>query len=161
MKRPILIVAAVLVVLVGIRVIMSLNGPDDKTLVRQALAESIKASKEGRPGGVIDKISNKFTVNGEDRFSPGQIMQFVKESRPDITVTRPEPIVLGDEARINSPVTLSATMPGGTEINKTLDNVTLVFEKEDSMTWLVIPSKQWRLKEVTLPEDALSQLTPF
>lgn len=161
MKRLILIVAAVVVVLIGVRVIMSLNGPDDKTLVREALTESIKASKEGRPGGVMDKISNKLTVNGDERFSSGQIIQFIKDAKPNVTVLRPEPIVTGDEARITSPVTLNVSMPGGNEINQKLDNVTLIFEKEDAMTWLVIPSKQWRLKEVTLPEDFMSQLSPF
>ena len=161
MKRPILIVAAVVVVLIGVRVIMGLNGPDDKTLVREALAESIKASKEGRPGGVMDKISNKLTVNGDERFSSGQIIQFIKNSKPDVEVQRPEPIVIGNEARITSPVSLKVSMPGGNEINQTLDNVTLIFEKEDSMSWLIIPSKQWRLKEVTLPENFMSQLTPL
>lgn len=159
MKRPILIVAAIVLVLVGIRIVAGLNGPDDKQLVRQALADSIKASKEGRPGGVMDKISNKLTVNDTEVGQMGNIANFIKQSRPDVEVLTPDPVILGDEARITSPVKVSMSLPGGAGFDRTIDNVILIFAKEDSMTWLIFPSKQWRLKEVKMPDDVMGQLS--
>lgn len=162
MKRTILIVAAIVVALIAVRVVMSFNGPSDEQLVRDALAESIKASKEGRAGGVIDYLSDKLTINGMDvGGDKRQILQYIKNSRPDITVSQPDPVVNGSEARITSPVTVKFSGPLGTgDFNQSIDNVTLVFAKEDSMKWLVIPSKQWRLTEVKLPENVAGQFTP-
>lgn len=161
MKKPILIVAAILVVLVGARVIMSLGGGDDKKLVREALSESIKASKEGRPGGVMDKISDKLTVNNEQVASMGQIANFIKNSKPDVEVLKQDPVVMGDEAQITSPVKVKLDLPGGAGFNQTIEGVTLIFAKENATEWLFIPTKKWRLKEVRLPDNVMSQLSPF
>jgi hypothetical protein len=162
MKKPILIVAVILVVLVGVRVLMSLGGGgDDKKLVREALVESIKASKEGRPGGVMDKISDKLTVNSEQVASMGQISNWIKNSKPDIEVVQQDPVILGDEAQITSPVKVKLSLPGGNNFDRTIEGVTLVFAKESATEWLFIPTKKWRLREVKLPEDVASQLNPF
>jgi len=162
MKRPILIVAAIVVALIAIRVVMSINGPSDEQLVRNALADSIKASKEGRPGGVIDYLSDKMTINGMDvGVDKRQILAYIKNSKPDITVSQPDPVILGDEARITSPVNVKMTGPMGMgDINQNIDNVILVFAKEDSMQWLIFPTKKWRLKEVKLPDDVVNRMNP-
>ncbi|MBN9503549.1 MAG: hypothetical protein J0H02_17365 [Armatimonadetes bacterium] len=161
MKRPILIVAVILVVLVGIRTIMSLGGPDDKQLVREALKKSIVASKEGRPGGVLDKLSKNLTVDGQSVGSSSQISQFIKSSKPDIEVVNTEPVVIGDEAKITSPVKVKFSLPGGNSIDRTIEDVTLTFAREDSMKWLIFPSKQWRLREVTTSSDITSLVNPW
>lgn len=161
MKKPILIAAAVLVLLVGIRVLMSLGGPDDKQLVREALAESIKASKEGRPGGVMDKISSQFTVNNETPVSTSQIEMFIRNSKPDLEVLKPDPVIMGEEAQITSPVKVKLDMPAGGGIDQTVEGVSLIFAKESATEWLVIPTKKWRLKEVKLPPDFLAQISPL
>lgn len=159
MKKPILIIGGILVLLVGVRVIMGLAPADDKKLISEALAESIKASKEGRPGGVMDKISNKFTVNNE-RFGNRQISDVIRDMKPDVEVVKPDPVVIGDEAQITSPVRLKVGLPigNGTAFDQTIQGVTLVFAKESATEWLIIPTTKWRLKEVKLPEDVMSQI---
>jgi len=161
MKKPILIAVAVLVVLLGVKVLMSLGGGDDKALVREALTESIKASKEGRPGGVMDKISDKLTVNNEQVASMGQISSWIKNSKPDIEVLTQDPVIMGDEAQITSPVKVKLSLPGGNDFDKTIEGVTLIFAKESATDWMIIPTKKWRLREVKLPDDVAAQLNPF
>lgn len=160
MKKPILIILGIVALLVGIRVVMGLGGQDDKKLVREALAESIKASREGRPGGVMDKISDKLEVNDE-RFSRSQIANVIRDSKPEIEVLRQDPVIMGDEAQITSPVKVKIGLPigNGTAFNQTIDRVTLVFAKESATEWLIIPTSKWRLKEVKLPDDVMSQLS--
>ena len=161
MKKPTLIIAAILVVLVGVRVVLSMGGGDDKALVKEALQESIKASKEGRPGGVMDKISDHMTVNGQEVATTRQIADWIKNLKPDVVVTKPEPVILGDEAQITSPVSIKGSGMGGFSFDKTIDNVTLIFARENATEWLIIPTKKWRLKDVKLPDDIASQLNPF
>ncbi len=159
MKKPILVIAAMLVLLVGVRILMSLGGQDDKKLVREALAESIKASKEGRPGGVMDKISDKLTVNNERVASMSQIANWIRDSKPDVEVLKQDPVIMGDEAQITSPVRVKLSMPigNGTAFDQTISNVTMVFAKESAYDWLIIPTTKWRLKEVKIPDDVMSQ----
>jgi hypothetical protein len=158
MKKPILIVAAILVVLVGVRVVMGLAPQDDKKLVREALAESIKASKEGRPGGVMDKISDKLVINGEPIVSNPQIANWIRNSKPDIVVEKPDPVIVGDEAQITSPVRVTLANPIGTgnAMDRTVSDVTLVFVKESATQFLIIPTTKWRLREVKLPDNVVS-----
>jgi hypothetical protein len=160
MKKPILVIAAILAVLVGVRVVMGLAPQDDKKLVREALAESIKASREGRPGGVMDKISDKLTVNGDQRVSNPQIADWIRNSKPDIVVQKQDPVIIGEEAQITSPVRVKLQLPigNGTAFDQTISDVTLVFAKESATDWLIIPTTKWRLREVKLPEDVATQL---
>lgn len=160
MKKPILIVAGILILLVGIRAIMAMGGADDKKLIREALAESIQASKEGRPGGVMDKISDKLTVNNE-QFRKGQIFDVIRDMKPDVEVLQQDPVVMGDEAQITSPVRLKLKLPigNGSAFDQTIQDVTLVFAKESATEWLVIPTTKWRLKEVRLPDNVMSQIS--
>lgn len=159
MKKPILIVGGILVLLVGVRVIMGLAPADDKKLIREALSESIKASKEGRPGGVMDKISDKLTVN-DARFQKGQIGKVIRDMKPDVEVVQQDPVIIGEEAQITSPVRLKVSLPigNGTAFDQTIQGVTLVFAKESATEWLIIPTSKWRLKEVKLPDDVMSQI---
>jgi uncharacterized protein YjeT (DUF2065 family) len=160
MKKPIWIVLGVVIVLIGIRIVMGLAPQDDKKLIKEALAESIKASREGRPGGVMDKISTKLTVNNE-QFSRSQIANVIRDSKPEIEVTQQDPVVMGDEAQITSPVRLKLSAPIGKAVafDGTIKDVTLIFAKESATDWLIIPTTKWRLKEVKLPDDAMSQLS--
>ena len=160
MKKPILVVAAILVVLVGVRVVMGLAPQDDKKLVREALAEAIKASREGRPGGVMDKISDNLNVNG-DPVRKGQVMNWIRNSKPDVTVEKQDPVIIGEEAQITSPVQVKLKLPIGNGIafDRTIDNVTMVFAKESATDWLIIPTTRWRLREVKLPDDVADEFT--
>jgi tRNA/tmRNA/rRNA uracil-C5-methylase (TrmA/RlmC/RlmD family) len=159
MKKPILIAAGILVVLIGIRTIMTLGKPDDKQLVREALAESIAASKEGRPGGVMDKISDKLMVNNQQVASMRQIANWIRDAKPDVEVPKQDPVIVGDEAQITSPVRVKLSLPGGSGFDQTIQDVTLVFAKESATEWLIIPTTKWRLREVKLPENVMDQFS--
>lgn len=159
MKKTILVVVGILVVLVGVRTIMSLGKPDDKQLVREALAESIAASKEGRPGGVMDKISDKLMVNSQQVASMGQIANWIRDSKPDVEVKNQDPVIIGEEAQITSPVRVKLTFPGGAGFDQTIDDVTLIFAKESATDWLIIPTTKWRLREVKLPDNVMDQFS--
>jgi len=135
-----------------------LNPPDDRKLIQEALAESIKASKEGRPGGVMDKLSanikyNNQDVGGNDR----DIARFIRDSKPDIVVESMEPDVKGDQATIVSPVNLTMSMLGQS-INRRLNEVTLVFRKEADRDFLIFPTTRWKLAEVRVPDASVAGL---
>ena len=159
MKKPILVLAAILVVLVGARAVLSMGGGDDKKQIVEALQESIKATKEGRPGGVMDKISDHFTINDTDVVARGQIINWIKNLKPDITVSHQDPVITGDEAQITSPVSIKGKGMG-IDFDRTVEGITLIFAKESATEWLVIPTKKWRLKDVKVPDDIAAQLTP-
>lgn len=129
-------------------------GPSDETLIRKALDEAIVASREGRPGGVMDFISDRFQVNSE---MPGsrQVANFIKQSHPDITVGKAPPVISGDKATLLAPVEAKITVFGH-DIDEKMDHVSLVFQREQGREWLLIPVKKWRLVQVVVPQN----LTP-
>ena len=148
-----------LVFLVGGKVLLSSMGQeDDKALIQKALAESIKASREGRPGGVMDKLSENITFNGQNEGgNQRDIARYIHDSKPEITVDKIEPIVSGEEATIVSPVDITLSLLT-VSTTKHLKQVTLVFRKEESRDWLIIPVKRWKLAEVQVPETTVSDL---
>lgn len=157
--KTFLIMGTLLVLLVGGRVIVGVANPqDDKTLIQQALADSIKASREGRPGGVMEKLSDNIKFNGQnENGNQRDIARYIRESKPDVVVENTDPTINGDEATIVSPVHLSMSMLGQS-IDKQMKGVTLVFRKENDRDWLIIPVKKWKLAEVQVPDAAVSEL---
>lgn len=127
----------------------------DREMIQAALQESIEAGKEGRPGSVVDLLSNQFEVNG---YQPGsrEVSRVVKQFKPDVEVLNPVPVVDGDTASMKSPVRLSITMPMKQSFD--IQDVKFSFEKEPATQWLIFPSKKWRLRSVELPPDVMSQL---
>ena len=108
------ITGAVVAVLVAGKVGLGLLAKvDDKTLILEAVKDGLKASKEGRPGGVLEKLSASLTVNGEG--TPGaksQIADYLKRLKPDVEFKSLEPQVFGEEARIETPATMSVSILG-------------------------------------------------
>lgn len=154
MRRWPLILLILLVLAVGGRFIYGLaNHPDDKSQIQAALAEAIQASKEGRPGSVIDKLSDHFKVNGEQ---PGfsQIAKLVKESHPDIVVADNDPVISGDSAQITSSVQVTGSFLGAKQ-SFSFKQAQLYFKKETAMDWLIFPTTKWRLSDVRVPENEL------
>jgi hypothetical protein len=149
-------IVVAIAILFGVRVALSLTGrKDDATLIQQSLQEAVKASREGRPGGVVDLLSNSLTVNQtEVGNARGQINDFIRKQKPSVTVLEPSPQITGDEARIVSPVELDLGILG----KRNLSEVTLIFRKEESTEFLLIPTRKWRLTEVRAPETAISEL---
>ena len=71
---------------------LSLNafGPSDQKMIREALDQAVLASREGRPGGVMDYLSNKFAVNSES-ITSGQVANFIKNGIHITAALRPTP----------------------------------------------------------------------
>ena len=157
--KAFMILGIVIVFAVGGRMILSvLNPPNDLALIKTALADSIKATKEGRPGGVMDKLSVNLKFNGESESgNRNEIARYIRNSRPEVTVEQIEPVVTGDEARIVSPVDLKIGLLG---VNKEahLKEVTIVFKKEEDHEWLFFPSQKWKVAEVQVPNDSVADL---
>lgn len=158
-KKTLLFLGVFLVLLIGGRVMLSMaHQESDKSLIQKALADSIKASREGRAGGVMDKLSNQLKFNGAEYGGAGRdISRFIRDSKPDITVENDDPVISGDEGTIVSPVDLKLSMLGQS-LDRHLKKVTMVFRKEDARDWLVIPVRKWKLAEVEVSESAVSDL---
>ena len=160
MNRAYGILALVLAFIVGFRVVsIMMGGKDDTTMIRESLRESLAASRKGEPGSVLDLLSSSIKVNGEAQDGARrQVADFIRKQKPDIKVANQTPIVTGDEARITSPVTITASIPVLGDQTFNLKDVVLTFQKETAREYLVIPVKKWRLTGVTAPPDALSSL---
>lgn len=155
-------VVAVVVVLGAVRIGIGLSQPqDDQKAIQKALDESLQASREGRPGGVLDLLSNDLKVN--DQSSPAstqQIAKFIHDQKPDVTVENPKAFVSGDDATITSPVDLKLDFLGQ-NMSQRIDGVTLQFHKENAHAFLIFPTKKWVLTDVRVPQSALGNLTSF
>jgi hypothetical protein len=156
--KPIVWIAVALVALLAVRMLVGrMNAPDDQQQIQQALADSIKASKEGRPGGVMDKLSSNLKLNDmETSANRGQIAQYIRDNKPDVRVLQTRAVITGDQAQIVSPVELEVNILGQ-RLRKEIDNVTLIFKKEDDREYLVFPTRKWKLFEVRMPPDAVQQ----
>lgn len=163
MKRAYGVLALVLLLVVGFRMVSLLTGQkDDRTLIQQALRQSLEASRKGEPGGVLDLLSSSIQVNGEDQSgNRSGIADTIRKLKPDVTVTNQNPLVTGNEATITSPMTLKASLPVLGDQAFDLKSVTLTFKKETGHEYLVFPVKKWRLTGVTASPDALASLGGF
>ncbi len=148
-----------MILLVGVRVILLIARPvDDKALIKRALADSVLASREGRPGGVMDKLSDNLKYNDQSvGGSARDIARYIRTSRPDITVENINPVVTGDEATIISPVTLKVNLLGN-PLERRLKDVTIIFRKENDKDFLIIPATRWKLAEVRVSSTSVEDL---
>lgn len=129
-------------------------GPNDKEQIQTALKNAIKAGKEGRPGGVMEYLSDSFRVNSVS-YRPGgaQVADAIKRYKPDVTVDNTEPTINGGTATITSNIELSILTR-----SISVPNVTFTFKKEDAHRWLVIPTKEWKLEGVSAPQDSVDSV---
>jgi hypothetical protein len=157
LNKPLVWIIVAVLAIAGIRfAISSLNAPNDQEQIQLALAESIKASKEGRPGGVMDKLSANLKLNDMDTSgNRRQIAQYIKENQPDVTVLDKQAVITGDEAQIKSPVDLSLNFLGQ-KMERRIEDVTMVFRREDDRAYLIFPTKKWKLAEVHVPPESVS-----
>jgi len=158
MKKPI-IAGVALLVLAGTGLVwqvVAAKNVSDQQLIETALKDSIKASGEGRVGGVLDFISANFTMNNDASVTRAQIAQAIKDYQPTVEVESKLAEVAGDAASIVSPVTLTAKPP--INVSFTIPEARLEFARENSVKWLVIPEKKWRLTKVTIPEESMNQI---
>ena len=154
--KILLVTGGVVLLLVGAKLALGLfSKVDDKALILEAVKDGLKASKEGRPGGVLEKLSASLTVNGEG--TPGaksQIADYIKRLKPDVEFKSLEPQVFGDEARIETPATMSVSILGMNQ-SVELKNVTITLKREDSYEYLIFPKKAWRVSDVQVDVSAL------
>jgi hypothetical protein len=135
-----------------------LNQPDDKTLITAAIKEAQSAGKEGRPGGVLEFLDlGQLKVNDMAASGTGRdISNYIKNQKPDIEFTKIEPIVTGEDARLESPATVKI---GIAMLSKTvtLPNVVVNLKKVEDREWFIIPRKSWKITEIRAPiEDLMS-----
>lgn len=154
-KRILLVVGALVLLLIGVRFAIGSRGPDDAKLIQEALQESIRASHEGRPGGVLEYLSEQFKINQESPTGR-QIADFIRNNKPDIEVPNTTPVIRAQEgtAFITSPVRVKVSFLGQ-NFDQTVENVTMKFQREDAREWLIFPTKKWRLVEVSVPNEAV------
>lgn len=160
MNRAYVILAVLLVAIVGVGAASRILGQgDDKAMIKETLRLSLQASREGKPGNVMEALSKSLTVNDQEASgNMGMVANYIKNQKPDLEVTNPTPIVTGDEARILSPVKIKTSLPFVGEKTITVKDVTMVFHRETAREYLVIPVKKWRLVQVLAPPVALDTL---
>lgn len=144
MKRVAIAIGSVL--LLAVLAAPFVFAPNDKELIKTAVEESIKASEEGRPGGVLEYISSsmKFNDEGVDKSS---VAQYIKMARPDIKILDPTPSIDGDTATIVSPVVVTMRL-GPMETPTRLDRVVITLNRETGRKFFVLPAPVWRVRSV-------------
>ena len=136
-----------------------MNQPDDKTLITEAITEAQKASREGRPGGVLDFL-NLRDLKFNDMDIPGaggDIANYIKNQKPDIQFAKIEPIVTGDDARIESPATVSVSILSFSK-EVPIPNVIIKLKRETDREWLFIPKKKWKITEIRASIEGLPSI---
>ncbi|MFQ3586395.1 MAG: hypothetical protein SNJ76_01845 [Fimbriimonadaceae bacterium] len=155
--------ALLLVALIGAAglFLVSRSGPSDQELIDRALADAIKAGREGRPGSVLELLSNEFRLNEQQIGSRSQVARAIRDYRPDVAVANTTAVISGDGAVIESPVTLRTQPP--IPLSFEIPMVRMEFQRESATRWLVLPDKRWRLSRVTIPDDVFNQISgsPF
>ncbi len=149
-----LIVVAVL----GLFATLALTGPTDEQLIQEALQQSIQASREGKPGGVLEYLSRSLTYNDAPVGDRSEIAQFIRNSKPDVQVLDPKPRIEGDKAAIVSPVTVSMQL-GPFQGEQRLDRVRITFTREMGTRWIVVPAPKWRVSDIVV--EGLDAVAPL
>lgn len=158
MNRKVAVIVGLVVALIAVLVLRStLFGPNDRQLIDSAIQESIQASRDGRPGGVLEYLSQSFRINDQDPGSRRNIAQFIKQSKPEVKLSTYEPVIDGNTASIVTDAAVNIDYLG-MKMDGTLKNVKIVLQKEQGTKWLVLPDRQWRIVSVTAPQETVDEL---
>ena len=141
----------------GIMAVPFLFGPTDDQMIRDALKESIKASREGRPGGVMEYLSNSLKYNDEEATDRTSIADYIKRAKPEVSVDDPTPRISGESAMVVSPVTVNLTY-GPVSFPVRIEHAEITFAKETGRRFLVLPAPVWRIRSIKADEVDVSQL---
>lgn len=153
-KTLILGIVAAAALLLVLRLTLFAPQPDDQKLIKQALQDSLQASREGRPGGVLDILSTKFKINDQQPGSRWDIAKFIRDNKPEIEVENTNATISGDTARVITPVHVKISFLNQTW-DQSMKDVTLVFQKEEGHKYLVVPTTEWHLTDVMVPNNAI------
>ncbi|MCH7904144.1 MAG: hypothetical protein IH944_06200 [Armatimonadetes bacterium] len=151
MVRKVLLVSCLVFVaaLVGI---FYATAPSDEELIERALEEAIVASKEGKPGGVLEHLSRSFVYDGQPVFDWSKVSQYIKVAKPVLEVDANRPQIDGDQAIIVAHIEFKMGFQA-LSFDESIDNVEIRFGKESGTRWLIFPSPQWKITEVSTPES--------
>lgn len=127
----------------------AIGRPTDEEAIQAALKEALQASREGRPGVVLDFVSRSLKVNDEQQSAGrGEIGNYIRQAKPDIEILNPKPVITGDSATIVSPVKVSIRIAMVQSPPMTL-NARIGLTRETGRDWLIIPVPKWRVSEIT------------
>lgn len=148
-------VAAVIVIALGIWWVTGTK-VDDQKLIAKALDDAVEAGRQGRPGGVLENLSFNISVNGTDYSGQQrQIGDFIKKNNPDVSFENKRAVVTENEATIVTPAVIKLSLLGN-NMQRHVDNVTLIFRKEDDREWLIFPTRRWKLAQMRIPDTAIA-----
>ncbi len=137
----------------------NVSQPNDQVLIRRALDQAIAASRDGQPGGVLEKLSFSFKINRQSPGSMFDVAKFVQQQRPDVEVPEfpdSDIRVSGDVASLTTPVKVSMLT-----LSFDLPTVDITFRKEESLAFFFIPTRAWKVAEVSAPEGSLPDFSGF
>jgi len=157
MKPKTLILATCLIgILGGIFAKMWLDVPSDQSLIAETLRDATRSGKEGQAGGVLEALSTGFKV-GDFEPSGGEIADFVKNQKPEVTILTPTPVIRGDLAEVVSSVRIKFGV-GNIGASHTVNDVRIVLQKEAGLRYGVFPTPRWRIIKVSAPNsDSIGQ----
>ena len=151
MFRKVLVVSCVVLVaaLVGI---FYATAPSDEELIERALEEAIVASREGKPGGVLEHLSRSMVYDGQQVLDWNKVSQYIKVAKPVIEIDANRPQIDGDQAIVVAKIDFKMGFQT-LSIDETIDNVEIRFGRESGTRWLIFPAPQWKITEVSAPES--------
>ena len=141
------------VAVTALTVLFVVTAPSDEDLIRQAIAESSRASSEGKPGGVLEYIDPAFLFNNNPSFDRNEIAKAVRLAKPQVEFSSFEPVVEGDEATVVADVKVKLDY-FSFNIDENLPGVEVRLKKTTGVRWLVFPGTKWKITEVSAPQLA-------
>jgi hypothetical protein len=146
---PILVICVVGVAMF----LLSHQKHDDRAEIEASLKSALKASREGRAGGVMEYLTSHVVVNGVHYNVDRQFSNFIRRYHPDITLGAVAPVIKGDNATVTSDIQFSV-------LTNSIDipNVTFTLHREDTRKWLLFPDQEWKVTGATAPEEQYQQI---
>ena len=145
------IVGSSVTVVAGLIVLYFATAPSDEELIDQAIKDSVIASKEGKPGGVLDHLSRSLTFNGMPVSDRSEIAKYVRLARPDVVFGPYTPVVEGDSATVRADVAVKIQFQS-LQMDQTVRGVEVELARETGFRWVVFPASKWRIASVSAPE---------
>jgi hypothetical protein len=130
--------------LIGALVAVYVFGPKDDELIYSAIQESVKASEEGRPYGVMEHLMGSFTYN-ETVPNRGQIAMVIRDLKPKVALLGRDLRIDGDNAVFRSPARVSLHESGTFE----LPMVSVEMIRQTGTRWMIFPYPKWRVSKVS------------
>lgn len=119
-------------------------GPTDEQLINQSLDKAVKSSGDGAPWGVLDQLRGEFAFNGEMIRSRAEVVKFIRDTKPKITLGQRRLVIRGESATITVPA--SVVFEGGATVE--MPDVKIELVRDGGFRWYVFPYPEWKMKSV-------------